>query len=130
MPLRLRLRVRVRTLVLAVAASACALGGFVALGRRAAEFGRRADFHHRAADVLHEMGRPGCMDVPKPGEDLFDPALRPAYRYHRDLGRRYSRAARRPWLPVDPGPPPAWAYPDALKEAVGGPPDDTTEHHD
>jgi hypothetical protein len=104
--------------MIGVAATGCALGLLLGLGRRSVAFERLAVFHHRAAAILAEEGGSGCMDVPGADEGLFEPKLRRAYLYHHDLGRRYSRAARRPWLSVSSGPPPAWAYPNVLTEVL------------
>ena len=41
-----------------------------------------------------------------------------AYLYHRDRGKLYSRAARRPWLSADLEPDPEWAYPKALTDVL------------
>ena len=109
---------RVRTQMIGVAVAACSLGLPLGLWRRSTEFQRLAASHQRAAAILAEEGGSGCMDVPGADEGLFEPTLRRAYLYHRALGRRYSRAARRPWLSVDSGPPPEWAYPQALAELL------------
>jgi hypothetical protein len=113
----LRLRFKVRTLLIAVAVFASALGAAIEIWRRSASFVRLADFHHVAAHVLSEAGGSGCMDNGT-NDELYDPILRKAYLYHHNLGRAYSRAARRPWLPVPPEANPAWAYPPDLVEAL------------
>jgi hypothetical protein len=51
-------------------------------------------------------------------DEFYEPALREAYRYHRRLGIEYSRAARRPWRSVSPGPSPVWAYPQELVDVL------------
>lgn len=104
--------------MIVVAVSACALGLPLELWRRSEAFWQLAAFHHRAATILAEEGGSGCMDVPGVDEELYEPTIRRAYLYHHNMGLRYSHAARRPWLSVDPGPQPGWAYPKVLAEIL------------
>jgi hypothetical protein len=108
---------RLRTLMLGVAVLGSSLGAFGALWRRSIVFRERADFHHVAANILAEQGGSGCMDNGE-NDELYDPALRRAYLYHRRLGKAYSRAARRPWLSVTYAAPPRWAYPPRLIDVL------------
>jgi hypothetical protein len=77
--------------------------GAAAIQRRRAHLQRLADHHAEMARQLRSSHgsiiRPGGVYVHVP---LTHPRLAD---YHEDLARKYERAARYPWLPVEPDPP-------------------------
>jgi len=84
-------RFRIRTLMIAVAVAGAALGAWIWIERRRTEFIERAAAHQRWVIV-------GCRVVPRWALRKSD--------YHEALAGKYRAAARRPWLPVPPDPPP------------------------
>jgi hypothetical protein len=116
-----RVRFTIRTLLLCVVAMTCSMGDLGRLWRRSADCRRLATLHQSAAQVLSEEGGLGCMDNGA-SDELFEPALRRAFLYHRSLARAYFQAARRPWLAVPSDAPPAGAYPQCLVEALNATP--------
>jgi hypothetical protein len=106
-----RLRFTVRRLMLAVAVVA-ALLGCADLWRRREHYRRLAETHALSEMVLRvdsvmargdPTGGPGVrlLDL----SDSLEEAAKWAD-YHAGLRRKYERAARYPWLPVAPDPPP------------------------
>jgi hypothetical protein len=77
-------RFRLRALLIAVAFAAALLAVGVCMKRRSAAFAERARHHAQYA---------------------YGSTLPIYYSYHRDLAAKYERAARYPWLPVEPDPP-------------------------
>lgn len=116
-----RVRFTVRRLMVAVAVAAV-LMGLVAQGLRRASLLRLADYHARearryrtivvssasvAAD--YRAGRPGLEGDYEAGARLYSDQVRwfgPLADHHEALRGKYERAARRPWLPVEPDLPP------------------------
>ena len=101
-----RLRVRTLMVAVAVAAGAC---GFIELGRRRAVYRARAK-HSAGTEALIRGGAWGYRLVSdRFGREhrVIDRAdLRALATYHAVMKRKYERAARYPWLPVAPDPPP------------------------
>lgn len=105
-------RFRLRTLLIAVAVVSAA-AGMMALRRRS---GRLAEVAatYRAAWQQHRDARDRgipifVMDdagVPAPTRRLTDREADRWIEYYDARASRYERAARYPWLPVEPGPPP------------------------
>lgn len=102
-------RLTIRHLMLAVAVVAAAIGGDLMLKRRAAEFARRAQgFRDRAEFHLlsHKISQGCLIFVPDEPEDVPpETPGRAAVVLDLTLARKYERAARSPWLPVEPDPP-------------------------
>ncbi len=101
-----RLRFTVRAMMVAVAIVAAVLG----LKRRMHDFSRRAEYHLLRADELAK----GCVfgkmfrDDPDRSRASQHEAERQNFRvvaFHANLGVKYARAARYPWLSVAPDPP-------------------------
>src|SRR5262249_51267935 len=96
-PMRLP-RFRVRTLMIAVAFVAITSGTML-MWHRSCEYDRRAKYH---AMILT-----GLIVVDGKIAGIRDHDLSEAEReYHDQLLGKYDRAARNPWLPVEPDPPP------------------------
>jgi hypothetical protein len=97
-----RTRFTIRRMMVVVAVFALLLGA-VAIVRRQAHLQRLADYHAKMAWQLQSSHgtviRPNgaFVHVPLTPQRLAD--------YHEDLARKYERAARYPWLPVEPDPP-------------------------
>jgi hypothetical protein len=84
-------RMTTRRWMVAVAGVALLVGAFVTL-QRAAYFMRLAAAHEHFAHHLRSTAGPA-------GDQT-------AAEHNERLARRYQRAAARPWLPVEPDPPP------------------------
>jgi hypothetical protein len=93
-----------------------AAAGFAALWRRSADFRERARYHANEeslflsrAQLWDDGSSAGCREVPPDAtpEEYAQGARRCRARaaYQAALGRKYERAAARPWLPVAPDPP-------------------------
>jgi hypothetical protein len=93
-------RFTVRWLMVAVAIVGIVLGPLVYLGRRSSRFRQISWVHERAmTDGAIEAAR-----LKRRG----DPRSKLAYAradYHQALWLKYFRAARHPWLPIEPDPP-------------------------
>ena len=121
-------RFRIRTLMIAVAVIATALTA-IAMRERSADLRRRAAYHaeaERSYMALHTRARvavegilihPDPLPPPQISFAVGDPDEIPfaracmdryekAFVYHSAMRRKYGHAARRPWLPVPPDPPP------------------------
>src|SRR5579862_1676552 len=103
---RFRPRFTVRRLMVAVAIVGISLG-LEGIRRRKAEYSKRWEYHRGnnvqgrmdLTDGLFRMHRGG----PIPFREL---ARESQIQYHGKMARKYERAARYPWLPVAPDPPP------------------------
>ena len=86
---------------------------------------RRAYFYAERA-MYHTVR--GFDGVPDWIRDEQPPEVRRRIEYHAALARKWNRAYRYPWLPVDPDPPePEWArVPDSARRAL--PPELQTIH--
>ena len=84
-------RFTVRRMMVAVAFFGLVLASAIEAQRRREGFLRIADFHERQSPYSY----PGYYPVP----------IRPMSEWHEQMGRKYHRAASRPWLPVEPDPP-------------------------
>jgi hypothetical protein len=97
-----RARFTIRRMMVVVAVIALLLGA-AAILRRQAHLQQLADYHAETARQLRSSHgsiiRPDGAYVHVP---LTPPRLAD---YHEDLARKYERAARYPWLPVEPDPP-------------------------
>jgi hypothetical protein len=98
-----RVRFSVRGLMVAVVIAACAIGGWIALERR------RADFLRRATSFApqNHLGTPPAVGIDK-GNGLIHLDWEQwgrEDRYAAAMAAKYERAARYPWLPVAPDPP-------------------------
>ena len=82
-----------------------AMVGGVRLKRRRDSFLARARFHAQTEAACREAGRPAP-----------DPSDWPIIEYDAAMARKYRRAARYPWLPVEPDPPdPDW-FPSGVND--------------
>jgi hypothetical protein len=93
-----------RRWIVAVAVVALVLG-IVAFVRRRAQFRALADYHAETARRI----RSAHVWVTRPGGAFVHTtalAPRPVIDYHATLAVKYEHAARYPWLPVEPDPPP------------------------
>jgi hypothetical protein len=97
--------------MVAVAVVAILIGAGLEVGRRSRRFARLSDYHSNAAlDYFHTLMTSGGWPPPQalsPAElgrvrNLF--RLRALVHYHSALTQKYDRAARYPWLPVEPDP--------------------------
>jgi hypothetical protein len=70
--------------------------------RRSIDFRKRAAMHGWAAEMFRGRLRNAAAFYPSAQDEAW--ALRRAA-YHERLGQNYRRAARHPWLPVEPDPP-------------------------
>ena len=86
-------RFRLRTLLIAVAVAAVGFG----LERRRAGLLTLASWHARQEERYSLL----CLETTK--RHKLAPLTR-RLAYHRDRRRAFDRAARRPWLPVEPAP--------------------------
>ncbi len=96
-------RFRVRTLLVLVVLAGVSIGGCV-LWQRSVEYRRRADGYA-------DPGYIGFMTGWSPAEVERYNVARKAY--FAEMARKYDRAARYPWLPVAPDPPPPELEADA-----------------
>jgi hypothetical protein len=104
-----RVRFTVRQMMIAVAFVALVSAGWVecarmeaAMVKRRLEYSLRA-IDHSLAESAHTHGRwPGCFISPPPETSIIDPKKAA---YHAAMARKWSAAADRPWLPVEPDPP-------------------------
>ena len=86
-----------------VVAVAALLLGAVAILRRRAHFQVLADYHAEMA--RHARFDHGSIIRPN-GAYVHIPLAAPSLvDYHEDMARKYERAARYPWVPVEPDPP-------------------------
>src|SRR5262245_51888395 len=112
--MRLRLpRFRVRTLLAAGAVVAILAGVGLGMVRRTRRFFTRLAQLHYRYEVEHLGTLMGFGAPPPPGSPLLDTGPgRFLHRasvlkdHHGRLRQKYERAARTPWLPVAPDPPP------------------------
>ncbi len=121
-PMRSR-RLRLRTLLIAVAVVGVALGGWQ-MWRRRVDFLRRAEAYgllerwtrELEKEFLHgkiETEFPSALDAemleakgsPEKSKQYVD-GLHEAENWLATMSRKYERAGRSPWLPVEPDPPP------------------------
>jgi hypothetical protein len=86
-------KLTVRRLMIAIALAALGLGLVAWMVRRSACFRRLADEHALIERQAVEWRPGGCIPVSTPRSE-----------YHRELAAKYQRAARCPWLPVEPDP--------------------------
>lgn len=99
-----------RRWMIAVAIVSLLLAGEVTRRRWAtlsAEYTWRFTLHSLTADIARNVAAEYASRKPRNegSEETIAAALRSAQHYDR-LARQYERAARRPWLPVPPDPPP------------------------
>lgn len=96
-------RFRLRTLRIAVTVAALALAVYADIERRRAYFQAVVRHHWEMVAANSIIHKTGYQTSYEPG-----PSLRNCQRaaYHRGLVNKYRQAARRPWLPVAPDPPP------------------------
>ncbi|WP_435016358.1 hypothetical protein TA3x_003923 [Tundrisphaera sp. TA3] len=87
-------RFTVRRMMVAVAMASVVFALAASLLRRSSEFRRRATLHRLAYAKIH----PNTGAFP----DLY---LSDKELHHIDLATKYERAARYPWLPIEPDPP-------------------------
>lgn len=147
-----RLRVTIRVLMLAVASAGLLMAAGVGLWRRHERLALLTKQHEQSAAGFREkatewnvvldlslLGSQIDEGVAPPEPPVAPPGMAEPVdpeqgwsgraqgfdrlaRYHANLGRKYRRAAARPWLPVepDPQPPPEPAVPDGIGEAPSG----------
>ncbi len=100
-----RVRFTIRRIMVAVAIVAMLFIGVV-LWRRSQEYRRRAESH----DLLLWSALPVAIDeAASPGRlggGLSVGGLLRRAKYHHEMSRKYWWAAARPWVSVDPDPPP------------------------
>jgi hypothetical protein len=98
--------------MLAVAIVGILIGVGLEVGRRSRRFARLADYHTNAA--LEHFGALMALGGEPPLRDVRSAEWGPVrylhrekalVRYHSELTEKYQRAARYPWLPVEPDPP-------------------------
>jgi hypothetical protein len=94
-------RFTIRWMMVLVASVGLTLGSIAWLGRRSEDFRRTAKRHELALRGLYQPA------ANADGEHLAIPEVPygPRYDYHAALKQKYERAARNPWLPVEPDPP-------------------------
>ena len=101
---RFRFRFTVRRLMVAVAIVAVVIGIGVEVARRRGRYTRLARQHAVVRDELHKF----LMIVPPSASVEFfgdRKAIAALVGYHGRMKEKYERAARDPWLPVEPDPP-------------------------
>lgn len=98
-------RFRLRTLMLAVAIVAVALAADVCYRRHAA-FGLRAEQCRRGASAAYMSEQAARLRNRFDHDPRTTAAFFQRAEYYEALGAKYQRAARYPWLPVAPDPPP------------------------
>jgi hypothetical protein len=104
-----RVRFTIRRMMVVVAGAGIILGASVVLQRRHARFSELA-VHHEASSQLRfiAQGEVGGSHSSRLlnglGEELSG-LSNARVEWHRRLGVKYRRAARSPWLPVEPDPP-------------------------
>jgi hypothetical protein len=109
-------RIRLRSLMIIIAISAIATWGYT-LWRRSAEYASKAEqcevevfmykenldrIDYEEEAPFHNRKRTSFSEEETIKRNQYEHLLRYAER----LGRKYRRAARFPWLPVEPDPPP------------------------
>ena len=110
-----RARFTLRWMMLAVAGVGTILGASIELRRRHERFSRLAELHEasrrqalfvsgRGLHLIRGQFRPPVNFSNALGEDVTDWS-EARFKWHRQLGKKYRRAASRPWLPVEPDPP-------------------------
>ena len=109
-----RPRFTLRGLMLVVAILAMLLGVWLWGERRRARFSALAWWHDRQV-VCVFVGHPGSdgesvWEATSIPQKLGDPQVSPRQQristWHHQIARKYYRAARNPWLPVEPDPAP------------------------
>jgi hypothetical protein len=101
-------RMTTRRWMIAVLVFGLGMGAIVGgdqLKRRRNYFLYRARFHALTVDVWKEAGWPA-----------LDPSDRPIIEYDAAMARKYWRAARYPWLPVEPDPPDPDPFPSGVND--------------
>ena len=93
-------RLRLRTLKIAVAVAAV-IFGVEALRRRDRAFRERAAYHRAWVRNRGRFFSPIIL-LPPYDRAYSQDSLKD---WHRRMAEKYERAARRPWLPVEPDPP-------------------------
>jgi hypothetical protein len=103
-----RVRFTVRRMMVAVAVAALVSAGWVESARIGAameewhlECSLRAIDHSLSASI-HSGRQPCCFASPSSEPSVIDPEKAA---YHAAMARKWSAAADRPWLPVEPDPP-------------------------
>ena len=99
-----RFRFTIRWMMVAVAIVAVALGMKV-LNDRASGYRSRASDHRLEAEFHNKPSHMEMMKVDGTLLDLVEPPNLPRVEFHNRMSRKYARAARYPWLPVEPDPP-------------------------
>lgn len=107
-------RFRLRTLLLAVTVVALLLAGGVTLHKRRQRFLAIAS-QHRVAEWFSSAASGMASSIPTVGEgpgvallrlpDTMPGGVRAQSVFHAAMRVKYERAARYPWLPVEPDPP-------------------------
>jgi hypothetical protein len=101
-------RIRLRTLMIAVAAIGLSIGGTieaVRLVRLSRSYSDRAASHAAYDRGWRAMADEYGADYRLPTHDARTISLREVTDFHVKLRLKYERAARYPWLPVEPDPP-------------------------
>jgi hypothetical protein len=108
-----RLRFTLRTLIVLVAAVAASLGGLIeyrGLTRKAAEYRAKAEDHagieQTLRAIIEKSGPNSPIDI-SPGDGIRSKRFtaKVVAEFEAALSRKYERAARSPWLTVEPDPP-------------------------
>ena len=97
-----RVRYTVRRMMVVVLIVAIMLAIHVTLQRRRVRFEQLSRYHIQSIRI--ESSCSWAPYEPEESDVLSDKALWQAI-WHAKLSRKYSEAARRPWLPVSPDPP-------------------------
>jgi hypothetical protein len=96
-------RFRLRTLMAAVAVAGVGLGLWTGLHRRARRFQGLAEYHRmRSTAGVSPLNPRGPTVV----NFLWEETPRARASWHSAMADKYTYAARSPWLPVAPDPPP------------------------
>src|SRR4051812_38931326 len=99
-------RFRIRTVMIAVAVAGIGFGSGVSLHRRSVRLQTLADHHGSEAYVVQIRGANGRDVGELPMLSINDvPINRGLADWHLELRDKYRRAAKRPWLPIQPDSP-------------------------
>jgi hypothetical protein len=95
-------RIRIRTMMAAVVVAALALAVYAGIERRRSRLQRLAQHHWEIVATHSVVGTDAKRTIFRASASLHN---RQIAHYHVNLAHKYGRAARYPWLPVEPDPP-------------------------